>query len=331
MTSKFNATSTGDDIAKVYGENARGKVVMVTGANSGLGHETARVLAANGAKVVLICRTKATGESAASGIREAVPSADLMTMEMDMASLASVRKCAQEFLDTGLPLHILINNAGLMNTPPGTTQDGIEIQIGVNHFAHFVFTTLLLDRIKASAPARIINVSSNGSLIFQTSTGIDLNDLCLQKRAHYDRYNRYGQSKLANILFTTELQRRLGTDSGVLVASLHPGAILSTKLGRSMGPGNLVDRDFWYWFPALMGSLKRRRWINKTIPQGAAPSIFCALSSDVIPGEFYFDTCQVASAQLYQRHPLVDSVDAAKNLWEATEKVLKEVATKETK
>jgi len=270
-------------------------------------------------------------ERAAGEIRESVPSADLVTMEMDLSSLASVRRCAQEFLDSGLPLHFLINNAGVMCTPPGTTQDGIEIQMGVNHFAHFLFTTLLLDRIKASAPARIINVSSHCSSLFQKPTGIDLDNLRMEKGARYDTYNRYSQSKLANILFSTELQRRLGTDSGVVVTSLHPGVILGTNLSRSMGGNVLFDRAFWYWTLMLVGHLMRAKIVYKTIPQGAAPSVFCALSPDVIPGQYYFDNCQVASAEQHQRHPLVDDVDAAKKLWEATEKVLKEVATKEAK
>jgi len=331
MTSQFSAASTAEDIAKVYGENAHGKVAMITGANSGLGHETARVLAANGAKVVLVCRSKATGERAAKEIREAVPSADLVTLEMDLSSLASVRKAAQEFLDTGLPLHILINNAGVMFTPRGTTQDGIEIQMGVNHFAHFLFTTLLLDRIKASAPSRIISVSSHGSSLFQKPTGIDLNDLRMEKGARYDKFNRYSQSKLANILFSTELQRRLGTDSGVVVTSLHPGVILGTNLARSMGGALLFDRYVWCWSLKTIGPMIRSRTVSKTIPQGAAPSVFCALSPDVIPGEYYFDNCQVASAEQRQRHALVDDVDAAKRLWEATEKIIEEVATKEVK
>lgn len=324
MASQFSATSTADDVAKVYGENARGKVVVITGANSGLGHETARVLAAHGAKVVLVCRAKASGERAAQEIREVVPSADLMTLEMDLSSLASVRKGAAEFLSTGLPLHILINNAGVMCTPRGTTQDGIETQMGVNHVAHFLFTTLLLDRIKASAPARIVNLSSNAALIFQRPAGIDFEDLRLEKRVHYDKFNRYAQSKLANILFSSELQRRLGTDSGVTVVSLHPGAILNTNLGRSMGGGLLFDLDFWCWLPNEIGSMRRRNWTTKTVPQGAAPSMFCALSPEVIPGEYYFDNCSVASPE--QRHQLVNDTNMAKRLWEVTEKLIEEAA-----
>ena len=146
---------------------------------------------------------------------------------MDLTSLASVRKCADEFLKSGLPLNTLINNAGVMFSPRGHTRDGIEVQIGVNHVARFLFTTLLLDKLKASAPARIINVSSHASTIFQKTTGIDLDDLRLEKNVSYDKYNRYGQSKLANILFAMELQRRLGPDSGVTAVSLHHGWRLS--------------------------------------------------------------------------------------------------------
>lgn len=320
---QFTSTSTAEDVAKVYGENARGKVILVTGANSGLGHETARVLAASGAKIVLACRSKANAEKTAQEIREAVPSADLVPLELDLSSLASARRGAEEFLQTGLPLHVLINNAGVMFTPRGTTRDGIETQMGVNHFGHFLFTTLLLDKLKASAPSRVVSVSSNGHLIFQKPGGVDLEDLRLEKNESYDRYNRYAQSKLANILFALELQRRLGPDSGVTAVSLHPGAIPTTNLGRSMGGSLLFDSHTWCWISTMVGSARARNWTNKNIPQGAAPSVFCALAPELAPGEYYFDDCQVAKPE--KRHPLSSDAEAAKRLWEATEKIISEV------
>ncbi|MFF9012590.1 SDR family NAD(P)-dependent oxidoreductase [Streptomyces sp. NPDC014870] len=214
-------TWTSDDIP-----GQRHRVAVVTGANTGLGFETARSLAARGATVVMAVRNVEKGKAAAARITDAVPGADVTVQGLDLASLESVREAAAELRDAHPRIDLLINNAGVMYTPKQTTRDGFESQFGTNHLGHFALTGLLLERLLPVAGSRVVTVSSVGHRI---RAAIHFDDL--QWERSYSRVPAYGQSKLANLMFTYELQRRLaGRDTTVAVAA-HPG-MADTELMR---------------------------------------------------------------------------------------------------
>ena len=247
------------------------RVCLITGATSGIGRATALALAGQGAELVLLCRDRGKGEETATAARAAgAPAVDLLLA--DLGRQAEVRRAAAEFLASGRPLHVLINNAGVVNLQRTLTPDGIEATFAVNHLAYFLLTTLLLDRLRASAPARIVNVASEAHKLGT----LDLGDL--QNERRYKVMNVYGQSKLANILFTAELARRLD-GSGVTANSLHPGAV-ATGLGKNNGP----------WARRLIALL---RPFFRTPDGGAATSIHLATSPavDGVSGR-YFANCR---------------------------------------
>ncbi len=211
-----------------------GRTVVVTGANCGLGLVTARELSRAGARVVLACRNLDKGHAAIDEVRAAVPDAQVQLEELDLASLDSVRGFAERFRDTHDGLDLLINNAGVMGTPRRRTADGFELQFGTNHLGHFALATLLLETMEGREDARVVTLSSNahkmGRIAFDNLNG----------DRRYFRWNAYGQSKLANLLFALELDRRLRA-SGSTVKSLaaHPG-YAATNLQSAAAP--LVDR-----------------------------------------------------------------------------------------
>jgi retinol dehydrogenase 13 len=193
-----------------------GKVAIITGANSGIGKETAVDLAKRGGKVYIACRDIKRGEDALKEIKERSNSDNVHFLQLDLASLDSVREFSRKFHEVEDQLHILVNNAGIMACPKGKTKDGFELQLGTNHLGHFLLTNLLLDLLKSSAPSRIVVVSS----VLHILGRIKKDDLMSEK--FYQRWLVYGKSKLANILFTHELAKRL-QGSGVTANSLHPG------------------------------------------------------------------------------------------------------------
>lgn len=203
-----------------------GRVVIITGANTGIGKETALELAKRGAHVYMACRDMERCENARAEIVLESKNKYVYCRECDLSSFESVRKFADRFKKERKELHILINNAGVMRCPKMLTKDGIELQLGTNHMAHFLLTNLLLDLLKQSAPSRIVNVSS----LAHTRGQIRVADL--NSEQSYDSGDAYSQSKLANVLFTRELAKRLA-GTAVTVNSLHPG-IVSTELGRHM-------------------------------------------------------------------------------------------------
>ena len=248
-----------------------GKVALITGANTGIGKVTATGLARAGAHVILACRSQARAEPVVEEIRRETGSTRVEFVPLDLASLASVRACAADFLHRDQPLHLLINNAGLAGQR-GLTADGFELTFGVNHLGHFLLTTLLLDRIKAAAPARIVTVASQAH--YRT------------RRIPWERLREptrtmtglgeYGVSKLANVLFSAELARRLD-GSGVTTYSLHPGVIASDIWRRIPGPLRVVAKAF-------MGSTD----------DGAKTSLYCSTSPEVAEQTgLYYDSCQV--------------------------------------
>ncbi|WP_059015621.1 SDR family NAD(P)-dependent oxidoreductase [Mycobacterium sp. M26] len=245
-----------------------GRTAVITGANTGLGYETARALAAHGARVVLAVRNIAKGQAAADLIGRRTPGAEVTVQELDLTSLASVRSAAEQLHADYDRIDLLINNAGVMMTPRETTQDGFELQFGTNHLGHFALTGLLLDRLLTTPGSRVVTVSSMGHRLF-AHRGIRFDDLQWQRS--YSRAGAYGQAKLANLMFTYELQRRLvGTTT--IAAAAHPGAS-RTELARNLPP--LIDRAFRL-FPLFQDT-----------EMGALPTLRAATDPGVIGGQYY--------------------------------------------
>jgi NAD(P)-dependent dehydrogenase (short-subunit alcohol dehydrogenase family) len=205
-----------------------GRVAVITGANTGLGYETALALAEHGAHVVLAVRNLDKGKDAAARITAKGPRGEVALQELDLTSLESVRAAARQLRADHEHIDLLINNAGVMWTPKSTTKDGFELQFGTNHLGHFAFTGLLLDRLLPVAGSRIVTVSSIGHRIL---ADIHFDDL--QWEHSYNRVAAYGQAKLANLLFTYELQRRLASHGTTIAAAAHPGGS-NTELARNL-------------------------------------------------------------------------------------------------
>ena len=273
----------------------RGKTCMITGATSGIGRASAIDLGKLGAKLVLVCRNRERGEELVGEIKHGGNS-EVDLMIADLQSQAEIRKLAADFLATKKPLHVLMNNAGIFNMKRHIGSDGIEEVWAVNHLAYFLLTLLLLDRIKQSAPARIINISSH---LHQNAT-IKFDDLGGERS--YGGMSSYGQSKLANVLFTYELARRL-EGTGVSVNCLHPGAV-ATGLGKNNGG----------WAKVIIGML---RPFFRTPESGAATSIFLATSPQVegISGK-YFSNCKETRSS----KPSYDAA-VARRLWKVSEEL----------
>jgi NAD(P)-dependent dehydrogenase (short-subunit alcohol dehydrogenase family) len=248
----------------------RGRVAVITGANSGIGFEAAAVLAGKGAHVVLAVRDVAKGERAAARIRARHPDADLALQELDLASLGSVRAAPQDLKAAYPQISLLINNAGVSATPKASTKDGFELQFGTNHLGHFALTGLLLDHVLPVADSRIVTVSSLGHRVRAT---IDFDDL--QSERHYDPFAAYGRSKLANLLFTYELQRRLTANHEATIAvAAHPGSS-RTDLLRSSPAWLRISS-------AVLGPL-----IFQSPRVGALPTLRAATDPTVRGGQYY--------------------------------------------
>ena len=205
----------------------QGRVCVVTGANSGIGRATALGLARLGARVLMVCRDRAKGEAAQSEIAQETGNADVELLIADLSSQAAIRELSQEIHQRVDHLHVLVNNAGTYLTKRSTTVDGLESTFAINHLGYFLLTDLLLDLLKAGAPSRIINVSSGA----HAGAHLDFDDL--QSERSYNGWRAYAQSKLANVLFTNALARRL-EGTGVTVNAVHPG-VVATNFGRSGG------------------------------------------------------------------------------------------------
>lgn len=217
-----------EDLAK----DLKDQTVIVTGGNSGIGLQTVEQLVKQGATVVLCCRKLESGEPLASKLTELHPGT-VKAMKLDLADLSSVREFATKFKEENASLKILVNNAGVMNTPQQKTKDGFEMQFGTNHLGHFLLTELLIDTMKKSAPARIVCLSSCAHDHLNGGIGeINFDDLMFEKRK-YDGWAAYCQSKLANVLHAKELAKRYGKD-GISAASVHPGFVRSNLLKHTI-------------------------------------------------------------------------------------------------
>src|ERR1700744_5272823 len=261
--------------------------ILVTGANTGIGRATTEALAARGATGSMSCPREAKAVPARDEVAAATGNAELPLVSLDLADLASVRSCAQAFLETGAPLHVLVNNAGLAGKR-GMTASGFELAFGTNHVGPFLLTSLLLDRLRASAPARIVTVASIGHYRVD---GIDF-DAVRQRTRTRTAFHEYCVSKLANVLHSQELARRLD-GSGATTYSLHPGTIAS---------------DVWRQIPWPIRPLMLRRM--QSVQDGARTSLYCATSPEVAAETgLYYDDCRPKEPS---RHA---TPEAAADLW----------------
>ncbi len=276
-----------------------GMTVLVTGANSGLGLESTRMLARRGAHVIMACRNREKGHAAMESLRARDSGLDLNLMQLDLADLASVRDFAQRIRDHYAKLDILVNNAGVMAPPLQHTGDGFEMQFGTNHLGHFALTGLLLDRLREAVTPRVVTVSSLahriGNLDFEN----------LDAKRGYQRWRFYGQSKLANLMFALELDRRLrGAGEAIQSMAVHPG-YSATNLQRTI-PGHSL-------FNALTAQSQEK---------GAYPSVFAATSPQAESGHYYgphgFQELWGMPAEASMRG-LARNEGAARKLWSVSE------------
>jgi len=309
MPHPFDKESTSNDV--VRGSDLMGKTALITGASGGLGAETARALASVGANVTLAARDIEKAESVAASIRDSGVAGNIQVTALELTSLDNVRDCAKRFLAENEVLDILINNAGLMGCELTRTAAGWELQLATNHIGHFLLTCLLVPALRSAAPARIVNLSSAGHRLGD----VDFDDPHFETR-DYDKWEAYGQSKTANILFTRELDRRLGAQ-GVRAIAVHPGMIM-TELGRHLTPEDVQD---------LMsrGDPEGGRPTFKSIEQGAATSCWAASAPELEgQGGIYCEDCHVAEekvdgASISGVSPHAMNPESALRLWALSE------------
>jgi NAD(P)-dependent dehydrogenase (short-subunit alcohol dehydrogenase family) len=285
-------------------KNLKGKHILITGGTGGIGKETFRELARNGATVHVVARNISKAESMISEFKSEYGNIDIHVYEADLSNFQSVRHFCAKFLATKVPIHIMINNAGLFNLYKKITVDGNEETCQANHLSHFLMTNLLLDRIIESGPgARIVNVSS---MLHDYVKNFDVTDINFERRSHMQHVlsETYNWSKLENILFTRELARRL-QGKGVTVNVLHPGAV-KTDLG---------SENAWY-HPFRIGAVLARPFL-KTALDGAATTLYLAIADEVanVSGQ-YFSDCKPAATSLTA---LDDRI--AQQLWKESERL----------
>jgi retinol dehydrogenase-12 len=272
-------------------DDLAGRTFLVTGANTGIGQATAEALAARGGRVYLACRSPAKGAAAVAAIKGSTGRDAVAFLPLDLADLDSVRACAARFLALGQPLHGLINNAGLGGRQ-GVTKQGFELAFGVNHLGHFLLTTALLDCLKASAPARVVNVSSKWHY---APRALDFAALHRRGRGTLGLH-QYGISKLCNVLFTQELARRLD-GTGVTAYAVHPGNVAS---------------DIWRRVPWPVRPLLTSWMLSTT--DGARTSLYCATAEEVAAATGrYYDKCAERSPSR------VATPELAAELWTRSE------------
>jgi NAD(P)-dependent dehydrogenase (short-subunit alcohol dehydrogenase family) len=320
MTQVFNAASTTDEV--LAGVDLSGTRVLVTGVSAGLGVETARVLAAHGAQVVGTARDLAKAERATQVVRDqAANGGGIELVELDLASLASVRAAADKLVADGRTFDVVIANAGVMATPLGHTVDGFETQFGTNHLGHFVFVNRIASLIKDGG--RLVNLASSG----HRYADVDLDDPNFEHTA-YEPMVAYGRSKTANILFAVEFDRR-HKDRGVRATALHPGGI-QTELGRHIGEDTLeqvIGR-----INAELAEQGQPPFQWKTIPQGAATTVWAGLvaSAEEVAAR-YCENCHVSQVTDGLINPVSEGVrsyaldpENAKALWAKSEEMVGE-------
>jgi NAD(P)-dependent dehydrogenase (short-subunit alcohol dehydrogenase family) len=319
MSKAFGAESTTDEVLE--GVSLSGKRVLVTGVSAGLGVETARALAAHGAEVMGAARDLTKAKAATVAVRaDAANGGGLELVQLDLASLASVRACADALVANSKPFDLVICNAGVMATPSGKTADGFETQFGTNHLGHFVLVNRIASLIKPGG--RLVNLSSAGHQL----SDVDLEDPNFE-RTPYSAWTSYGRSKTANILFAVEFDRR-HKDRGIRAAALHPGAV-HTELSR------YLDADAQRELTEIMTQVGRlpgaKPIAYKSVPQGAATSVWAAsvAKADAVGGR-YCEDCHVAEVVDAQGftfsgvRPYALNPERAQALWAKSEQMVGE-------
>ncbi len=318
MAKTFGATSTTDEVLE--GVSLSGKRALVTGVSAGLGMETARALAAHGAEVVGAARDLAKAKTATAAVRAATADGEgFELVELDLASLASVRACADKLVTDGKPFDLVIANAGVMACPFGKTADGFETQFGTNHLGHFVLVNRIASLMKPGS--RLVDLSSAG----HRYSDVDLDDPNFE-RTPYDPWAAYGRSKSANILFAVEFDRRHKAE-GIRATAVHPGGI-NTEFSRHIGEegiNQLVER-----INAATRAAGEPDFKFKTIPQGAATTVWAgAVATDDEVGGRYCEDCHVAKiepnpAKRAGVKPYALNPETAKALWAKSEEMVGE-------
>jgi NAD(P)-dependent dehydrogenase (short-subunit alcohol dehydrogenase family) len=292
----------------VAGVELAGTTCVITGATAGLGRESARALATAGARVIMTGRSRPALDAARAWVQERAPGADLVTVELNLAALASVRAGAARIRAETNAIHVLMANAGVMFTPFGTTADGFELQFGTNHVGHFALVTLLAPQLAAANGSRVVILTSGGHVMGD----VDLDDPNWQRR-DYDKFVAYGASKTANILFMVELDRRL-RDAGVRALAVNPGAV-ATSLARHMS-----REDFSALRSYAANSRSGDGFIDFTMPeQGAATQVWAAVSEQLDGlGSVYLEDCSVSNDVA----PYAIDEERAARLWTLSESLV---------
>ncbi len=278
---RYNRRTTAEQVSE--GVDLSGKNALVTGANTGIGQETARVLALRGAHVIMACRNLEKAEQARQSILKSaggrIGDSQIDLLELDLNSLAKTRQSAEEFSRRNIPLHLLINNAGIMIPMERRTEDDFEAHLGINHLAHFLFTNLVMDSLQAAEAARVVVVSSSAMGMATLTPALE--DLNWKKRK-FSGFRSYGDSKLMNLMFARELNRRFET-KGVVANALHPG-LIATELAR--------DQSLPFMFMGIF-----MLPFMKSVPQGAATTLYVATSPEYEHrGGLFFSDCQEKKA-----------------------------------
>jgi NAD(P)-dependent dehydrogenase (short-subunit alcohol dehydrogenase family) len=315
VASPFGAKTQADEVVRDI--DLRGKTAIITGAAAGLGVETVRALAHAGAHVVMPVRSREKGEKVAADIRASTGNNGIEVADMDLANYDSVRAFADGFVKSGVPLHILINNAGIMATPERRIMGNIESQFGTNHLGHMLLTCHLAPALLKGAPGRVVALSSIG----HRRAPVNFDDPNFEHHP-YDKWEAYGQAKTANSLFAVELNRRL-EGRGINAYAVHPGGIM-TELQRDMSKEEIkafgwVDDE---------GRVNER---FKTVAGGASTSVWCVTSPLLSSGGgVYCEDCNIAEAvpaddkSFAGVRPWAIDPDAARRLWSMSEKLLGE-------
>ena len=312
VTSPFGARSTAQEV--IAGHDLSGQTALVTGAASGIGVETAAALLGAGARVLIAVRDAAKGEAVAASLRERTGNASIQVIDLDLGSLASVRRAAASVLELAPRLKLIINNAGVMATPFLHTADGFETQFGTNHLGHFELTRLLMPALIAAAPSRVVALSSLG----HRRSDVILEDLNYERRP-YDRWEAYGNSKTANALFALGLTQRYAAQ-GVTANSVHPGGIM-TGLQKNVP---IEEQRAMGWMDEH-GTLNA---VFKSTEQGAATSIWAAVGRELDGvGGLYLEDCHEALPFDAARPgsgymPYLRDVAHADALWDASLKLV---------
>lgn len=289
---QFGARTTADEV--LAGKNLQDQTIIVTGANTGIGFETARAMSAAGARVIFACRNSVTGEAAVARVQQRHPNCRAEFLALDLASTASIREFCKSL--NAEKIDALICNAGLAPTRYQETEERVERTVGVCHYGHFLLTKILMPRLLACGSPRVVMVSSESHRMPRT---LEFERLPLH-RNNFKFMVAYGQAKLCNVLFANELQRRYGSQ-GLTACSLHPGTLVTTEIGRSSGLMSVL--------------MKLISPFTKTANQGAATSVYCATHkpAEDFQGQ-YFSHCQNVRSSKEANDPVV-----AKRLWDLSE------------